>query len=175
MRKNIIIFAYTLIELLVVVSLISLFSFFAIAAYNNFNRTQNLGLTVKELKAVLRDAQNRALSGEKDTTACGDEKLIGWIVNWRTVDYDILGNCENSLDPTDPIVFSTTTYNLSSADGISFRTPDTILFKPVVGGIIPVTGSEICIYNDYSTSIKILISPGGEMSEKKYANTSCTP
>lgn len=169
MKQNILHSAFTLIELLIVVSLMSLFFFFAIAAYNNFNRGQTLSTAVKEFKAVLRDAQNRAMSGEKDTTDCPNV-LYGWQVDWSGNDYSISGLCTDI--PTNT-TFSTTSYKLPSSNDIEFSTSNTIIFKPVTGGIEPNIGLNVCVKSSVGISYKITILSGGEIKEEKYANNTC--
>jgi len=57
-RRN----AFTLIELLVVISIIGILVGGGVAAFNSFARRQSLVQATKDLEAVLKDAQSRALS-----------------------------------------------------------------------------------------------------------------
>lgn len=168
--------AFTLIELLVVVAIISLFFFLALAAYQSFNKSQALISAAHEVKSALRDAQNRAISGEKDSLIC--QGLEGWkftilpydvSTNPKSNIYLIQGVCNNG------ITFSTKNYKLPNTDGLKFKTTGEILFKPVNGTIVITPGTEICIKSDSNTSYKIDVNTSGGISEKKFSTSNnCT-
>ena len=54
--------AFSLIELVVVMTIILVVSSFSVVNYLNFRNRQRLDLTVREIGAVLRDAQGNAIS-----------------------------------------------------------------------------------------------------------------
>lgn len=163
--------AYTLIELLVVVSIISILFFLILSAYNNYKKTQVLFNWVQNFKTALREAQNKAISGEKDLSVCGSsgKTLVSWIVYWdKTVDeeYRVFGYCSDLQD------FSST----------STRIPDEIDINPGSGQVsfLPVDGgssgtiSDLCITSNNGISFSIGVSQAGEIRETKYANNTCT-
>ncbi|MCL5676238.1 MAG: prepilin-type N-terminal cleavage/methylation domain-containing protein [Patescibacteria group bacterium] len=70
---------FTLIELLVVMGIIALIAALTIPSYVSFSRSQELYQSALNLKAVLRDTQNRALSSEKSATNCtASDTLLGF-------------------------------------------------------------------------------------------------
>ena len=69
---------FTLIEILVSVSIGALLVGGGIASYNNFNDKQQVVSGARGLIVTFRNAQKRALSGDK-TSACST--LAGWRVN----------------------------------------------------------------------------------------------
>ena len=144
-------FGFTLIELLVVVGIIVLLVGGGVAAYNNFNQNQILAQATATLRTNLRDAQNRALSGEKvcgpsacggTNSTCGDEaayhptnnptgekQLDGWQVNFsapRT--YRLSGVCGSTI-------FSEVSFNLlTDLEFFFLPSPNPILFKSLTHG-----------------------------------------
>jgi len=53
---------FTLLELLVVVAIIAILTGVAVAAFNNFSRTQRLSQAAKGVEGMIKDAQSLALS-----------------------------------------------------------------------------------------------------------------
>jgi prepilin-type N-terminal cleavage/methylation domain-containing protein len=77
---------FTLIELLIVIILFSMTTFIAAAAYLSFERDQRVKSAVLTLKNDLRFTQNKALSGDKNTsTNCtaSARTLVGWYIQIR--------------------------------------------------------------------------------------------
>lgn len=70
---------FTLIELLIVIGITALLATVTIPSYIAFSRNQELSQTGLNLKSLLRDTQNRALSSEKSTTLCSSsDTLLGF-------------------------------------------------------------------------------------------------
>jgi len=83
---------FTLIELLITISIIGLLFSLGIARYTDFNRRQSFDQAVLEFKGNLRLAQQKALSGEKDSDC--DFNLDGWVLVYVSEDgYQIHGKC----------------------------------------------------------------------------------
>jgi len=169
---------YTLIELLVVVAIISLFFFLALAAYQSFNKSQALITAAHEVKSALRDAQNRAMSGEKD---CSTLELSGWKFTWVAsgLTYSLQSCCPGGCGPVACVCSPATTlktYKLPNVDGITFYNSGQVFFKPVNGlAEIPAVGSELCLKSNSNTSYKISVSTSGGISEEKFsASIDCT-
>lgn len=133
---------FTLIELLVVMGIIALLVGIGIANYQNFNRNQILSQAAQNLRSNLRDAQNRALSGEKicgpsacggTNSTCGDEAgekpLDGWRVEFTAPRfYRLYGVCGVTT-------FNQVSFNLPDVLEFSvFPIPNPILFKSLTHG-----------------------------------------
>lgn len=61
---------FTLIEMMVVISIIALISGIGVARYNRFNRRQQVKESGKDFVSVLRNTQNRAITGDKPASGC---------------------------------------------------------------------------------------------------------
>lgn len=158
---------FTLIELIVVVVIIITLTGLGIAGYNAFNQRQTLKAAAEEIKSNLRDAQNRALSGEKDCTVCRQGATCGdnddlvlnhWLFNITgATTYTISGNCGG-------LPFGSKSFTL--ATGLSFNpTGIEIYFKPLAQGI--TNPSTVIITISQSSSghtITITVSPSGEIT-----------
>ena len=145
---------FTLLELLITISIITLLFTIGIASYQNFNRTQIVNQTVKELKENLRLVQSKALSGEK-TSACGANTLIGWQINFTDSNtYKIQVLC--SATPSDVKTIDLT------GDLVKTAGPNTVLFRVLARG---VDGSgEIIIKGFGSTKVaSVTVSNTGEI------------
>lgn len=129
---------FTLIELIVVVLIIGILFSIGVAKYGEFNRSQIVEQAALDLKNNLRLAQNKAFSGEKDTSVCGDpgdvntKSLDGWYVSFpNNRSYQIYGQCDGTPFPLPP-----TTIDLSFKKvTISPPLPPTIRFKPLGNGV----------------------------------------
>lgn len=170
---------FTLIETLVVVAIMIILIGVGVASYNNFNQNQILSQAASTLVTNLRDAQNRALSGEKNcsSSACGgansicdngvgDKPLDGWYVNFALSSYTIKGHC-GGLPPagTD---FSIITVNLPSQLEFSAPpppSPNPILFKSLtLSTNVPVsTTITLKLQDDPSKLKKITVYTSGEI------------
>jgi prepilin-type N-terminal cleavage/methylation domain-containing protein len=169
-------FGFTLIELLVVVGIIVLLVSGGVAAYNNFNQNQILAQATATLRTNLRDAQNRALSGEKDcsagvcggvTAGCGNDSsgekpLDGWRVEFLTTttphSYRIYGVCGL-------ITFRQTSFSLPNELDFSTLPPSNrILFKSLTHGT-DISGSTIITLRHIASSRTqpITVTASGEI------------
>ncbi len=149
--------AFTLIETLVTVSLLLIITGFGLASYNNFHQEQLLKQAAEEVKTVLREAQNKALAGEKDS-ACGNKSLDYWqfeIADNTITKYKINGQCgdlefgKKEFQLPEGLIFFITTIPLS------------IKFKPLGYGI-DRNVTEFAISNlSNNKRITVSIRPGG--------------
>lgn len=134
---------FTIVEFLVVFAITAVIIGFAIPALNNFNRTQLLKTAAAELKTNLRQAQSKAISGEKACNLSNDqssEYLMGWYVAFDTtlLTYTIAHRCimvTNGLP--DPSIYSSKTYALKGVASLLIEPSDVsyLLFKPVTNGV----------------------------------------
>jgi len=69
---------YSIIELLVVVVIMGFLAALVIPSFSNFQQDQDLKLSAEEMKANIRLAQSRSLSGSKGTTCNATDTLLGW-------------------------------------------------------------------------------------------------
>jgi len=133
---------FTIVEFLVVFAITAVIIGFAIPAFNSFNRTQLLKTAAAELKTNLRQAQSKALSGEK---ACNPTdqfymSLLGWYVHFDPAyfSYTIAHHCiysSNSLEDTTE--YSPKTYTMRGISVIDLSPSNLayILFEPVSKGV----------------------------------------
>lgn len=141
----------TLVELLIVIAIMSIILGLAIPTYNTFNRKQTLRQSGETLIQALRDAQNRATSGDS-ATLCDlvfpapspgvplNYPFLGWAVvlqsgavNGKT--YTITGKCQTAA-PNPPVdKAAKTNQQFAGASYISAINPNVspiyILFEPV--------------------------------------------
>lgn len=137
---------FTIVEFLIVFSITSVIIALAIPAFNSFNHVQSLKTTAAELKTNLRQAQNKALSGEKNSSCStlSNVSLFGWYIRFDTpTSYTIASRCvNNGVDP--PVSYGgdsngdydAKTYTVRNITGISTTPSDVyILFQPVTKGV----------------------------------------
>lgn len=164
---------FTLIELMVVVVITALLVGGGVAAYNNFNQNQILNQAASTLKTNLRDAQNRALSGEKvcgpgacggTNSICGDETgelpLDGWQVTFSSGSYTMTGVCGGLVIFPSP---TPTPIPLPGGVTIStFPSPNPIKFKSLPHGTNIVDSATIILsYNGRTKNV--IVTSGGDV------------
>jgi|GEM_PF-5169530 len=195
MKKNIF-FGYTLIELLVVISISTVLFFLSIASYQTFNKSQALKAGASEVESALREAQNRAISGNKEETSCptnGDVDgvpnylLRNWVFEWgsnylNNNQYQIFGVCYDSHGvaaiPEVEFPNPKKVYSLPNIDNLRFNNTGKLNFNPINLGV-SIEGStanmtNICLINDSGKYYKIIVSRSGEISvEKVTAPATC--
>lgn len=155
---------FTLIEIIVVTAISLTLVGLGVAGYSQFNQTQLLKQTAEDIKSTLRDAQNRALSGEKDNSvaACGSAPSSLPLDHWRfsitgATTYSISGSCKGTTFGLRVYETPNNNITLSPASG-------TIDFKPLAQGAITGTLSTITLTNALNAkSINITISKSGEI------------
>lgn len=146
---------FTLIELIIVIAIVVMATGLGLAGYNRFNQKQILTQAALEVRSNLRDAQNRAFTGEKDATCTAP--LDYWVFKvLSTSSYKIFGHC-GTID------FRTKIITLVS--GLAISSPGEIQFKPLTQG---TTLQTITITNTNGAtgqqSIIITINPSGEIT-----------
>lgn len=149
--------AFTLIELIVVVVIILTLSGLGIVGYNKFNQRQVLIQAALNIRSDLRDAQNRASAGEKDTSivqcVTGDLNYWAFEIDSSLTQYSIYGLCGGSKKIKEKIV--------TLASGLKFSASATVLFKPLSSG---TSLSTIRLDNNTTNQyIEITINPSGDI------------
>lgn len=187
-------FGFTLVEFLVVFAITAVIIGFAIPAFSNFNRAQLLKTAAAELKTNLRQAQSKAISGEKvcDEAMTGQltTELLGWYVHFDTPNfaYTIAHHCynvnlANNSKTEDTVEYSARTYTMKgiSAIGLSPSTLAYILFEPVskgvsfyptggaftIGSPLSDTSVTITLTNVDGNSYTVKINKSGEITDEK--------
>lgn len=169
---------YTLIELLITMAIFALLFSFSFAAYTNFNKNRSLENGAREVEAVLRDAQHRAISGEYDQTGGTCKKLNNWKVTWTDAaqNYSLVGECVTTVLPAPPayFIFKTVNYQLSNVGTVQFANTGfgtgNITFNPFLQA--PVSMGNICItMHGAGFFYKVAVSAAGAIDVSK--KTTC--
>lgn len=147
---------FTLIEIIVVTILIITLSSIGLAAYNSLHQRQVLQQAANEVKSALRDAQNRALAGEKIYPFCENKTLDYWQFISLDTDYQINISCGGE---------TMLIKSFSLPSGLNFiGFGDIINFKPLTYGIDNPAGIDI-IQNSTHSEVNIDITSSGEITE----------
>lgn len=147
---------YTLIEILVVVAITAVLASSGWAAYRTFDNNQKLAQAASTLRSNLRDAQNRALSGEKPGSGC--TVLDGYRVTFAATSYSVQAWCS----PQGGV--GTKTVNLTGVQ-IPSPTPAAILFKSLAHGT-DITGSQditLQLVVDTARTALVTVNAAGEI------------
>jgi prepilin-type N-terminal cleavage/methylation domain-containing protein len=147
---------FTMIELLVVMAVIVTITALLVGGYNNFNQTERLRQSGKDLKTNLRLAQTKATSGLKPS---GCSVLDGYRVTFDSSSYTIQALCGGAL------AGSITTITLP--DAISFSpapTPNPLLFS-VLTGLPVLTNNMTITLGSASQTHAVLVSTGGDITD----------
>lgn len=177
---------FTLVELMIATALLMSLTGFGTAKYLDFNEKQVLEQAGKDLKNHLRLAQKKALSGEKDTAACGTDKpLDGWCFTTNSSpefrsefpdkEYGIYGHCGGET-VADTGRFKTQTFDLPSGVSLTVSPDEKLLF----GALSQGADREItyCLSAGTFLSLggqvyRIKVMPGGEIIDEGF-KASCT-
>lgn len=145
----------TLIELLVTITIIGVLTGFGLASYNSFNKRQVVKGAALNFKNDLRQAQNKALAGEKD---CLSGSLDGWYVAFTANNYSFYGHCGGTGGSN----FNQTTVNLPDSVSFSPVPSSPILFKVLGQGVN--AGQTICLVG-FNQKYKISVTVSGEIQD----------
>lgn len=160
--------AYTLIEILVGLTIIGLLFAFGYVSFREYSRRQAFASVVRGLKADLRLAQEKALSGEKpDDVRCNAPNVLTGY-NFRvtsTFTYSLEAVCTGGA----PIVVKSVDV-LSAGVGIAAPSHNPILFKVLGQGTDISQGApdngrvDIGLMQAFTQSImSVTIKSGGEI------------
>lgn len=146
----------TLIELMISITIFGILVGLGMASYNEFNRSQTLKQAALNLKSNLREAQNKALSGEKPTTGC--TVLDGFEVRFTAGNYTILAKCSPG-----PTYGAATTLSLPSGVQITtFPSPNPLILKVLGQGTNIVNETDI-VLSGFSKTQTVTVTSSGEV------------
>ena len=147
---------YTLIELLVVISIMGIIFSTGYVGFREFSRRQALVALARNVRADLRLAQQKALSGEK-TGACAILAGYDFRVDSSTA-YSINANCSNGN-------FSAKNVSLGNDFMISATNNPVVLFKVLGQGAQVSAGSSLITLTQSATgkTTTIAVTSGGEI------------
>ncbi|MBI2029447.1 hypothetical protein HYT02_03465 [Candidatus Gottesmanbacteria bacterium] len=162
MRYSSVSFGFTIIEIIVVVIIMLILMGVGIAGYNNFNQSQVLKQTAEDIKSALRDAQNRALTSEKDENICTTALSSYDLDHWRfsitaNNTYQISGSCGS-------LTFNTKTYKTPTNITLS-PTSGNVDFKPLGQGVTQGSLQTITLISSVTLKkIDITITTSGNIT-----------
>jgi prepilin-type N-terminal cleavage/methylation domain-containing protein len=152
---------FTLIELLVVLGIMGIVVSLGVASFNNFQDRKKVEVAADNLASGMRQAQSKAVNGQKDCADCGGSKgncsgtnqLDGWFVDvYESAGayyYDIYGSCGG-------IQFGAQTTSL--APGISVAPETTIGFKPLGGTDITTASTALTVSDSKSATEDYIVT-----------------
>ncbi|MBI4999387.1 type II secretion system protein [Candidatus Gottesmanbacteria bacterium] len=147
---------YTLIELLIVFSIIGILLGMGVVAYNDFNKRQTLKGAALNLKNDLRQAQNKALAGEKTCTG----SLDGYEVSFSSTSYNFRAKCGTNYGTAITTFLPT---NVSIANS-----PSPFVFKVLGQG---VTAAQTICLSGFNKIYKISVTVSGEIKDEGFVGT----
>lgn len=176
-------YGYTIVELLVVVTVLVLLTSFGLAGYNTYNQNETLNQAALSVESALREAQNRALTGEKVCKnslganvcqvdpGCGDNNdkvLTDWsVVITNNTTYTQQINCASTTSQT-----KSATLPLNIQFKVIGSFPQTVSFLPL--GQRSAAASTITIkHTGLSQCIDVFVTVTGDTSRSAPYSTSC--
>lgn len=169
--------------------MIAVFAVLIIPSYISFNRNQEVKQSGLYLKSVVRDAQNRSQSGEKDSSSCSSA-LVGFYSQFTagSSDFSVGGNCgTNDFDektytlPSKNVTivsfFNASSYPASACTALSVTNSLRILYKTIshgvdfydwntqlgTGNILAVTKVGISVTDTSGNMYVVIIGNNGEI------------
>ncbi len=170
--------AFTLIELLIVVAIFGLTVTLVTAAFITFDRNQKLSNAALQLKSDLRQAQNKALSGDKGSgsgsSVCPSTSTLGgWYIEISTDptggsngQYTLAGDCKTGGSDSN---FAVKTVFLPggvtvSATSLGVITNADIFFQPISSGVSFHNGSFVPPFFDSSGNLANQVGAGSSLT-----------
>lgn len=148
---------YSLIEILIVAAITAVLAYSGWAAFRTFNNNQKLAQAASTLRSDFRDAQNRALSGDKPGSGC--TVLDGYRVAFTGTSYSIRAWCSPQGG-----VGATKIVNLVGVQ-IPSPLPAAILFKSLAQGTDTAGSEDITLQlrTDTSKTSVVRVNAAGEI------------
>ena len=146
--------AFTLIELLVVIGITAILAVFFIMSPLSFRSQQDLNLTVSEMIAVLRNAQDNSISQESGSV---------WGIYFDNINgsgfYDFFSGSNYSVNIVSRSSLRSNIKFVQPAIGVS----STVIFSAVSGLPVASTTIIIALREDSSSSRAITINANGQI------------
>lgn len=166
---------FSLIELLIVIAIFGLTVSLVTASYITFERNQKLRGAAQQLKSDLRQAQNKALSGDKGSGGAlcpATSTLGGWFIKVSTdtgggnnAKYTLYGDCRTGASDA---AFSERTIFLPSgvtvsATSLGATNSVSIFFRPLVSGVTYHNGGLTPPFFDSSGNLLNQLGIGSQL------------
>lgn len=152
-------FGFTIIELIVSIAILLLLVGGLLASYNNYNQNQTVKQAAQTVKANIRLAQSKALSGVKPTSGC--TQLAGYAVSFTLTTYSFQAQCTEGLVGT--IAQSTL------PAGTSFNpVPNSFVFGVVTRGLLNTSSSVTITVAGFNKNYRLTIEPNGVITDNGF-------
>lgn len=150
---------FTLIELVVVIAIIGLLVGGSVAGYVQLNNRQVVQTSAQGLISVMRQAQQRALSGKKPTSGC--TTLTGYRVAGSGNSYTLDAVCSNA---------TITIGSYKTSPNVIIGSAINVLFPVLTGGASGTIGNiSVCTANNNVCAANyvniINVNAGGDVSD----------
>lgn len=150
---------FTLIELIVSISILMLLVSGLLASYNNYNQSQSVGQSAQSVKANVRLAQSKALSGVKPSSGCTE--LSGYTVSFTQTTYSFQARCTEGLVGT--------ATQLTLAQGVSFSpVPSSFTFGVLTRGLLNTDSSRTMTISGFNKTYTLSIEPNGTITDNGF-------
>ena len=154
---------FTIIELMVSVGVLMLLTGGLLASYNNYTQGQQLKQAALTLKANLRLAQSRALSGLKPSSGCSE--LVGYAVSFTFSTYSVQAQCTNGVTQT--LVGATTDVSLPSTISL-VAPPSSVVFGILTRGLMSANSAVTLKLTGFGKNYQLVISPNGDITDSGF-------
>lgn len=151
---------FSLVELIVAVSILVIISAASIPNFSTFIKSQNLTQAQESIKSGIRDAQNRAITGEESNTPlCNSSNCTHWVIKF------INNGTTYQLGKTNGNAITDCSNNLDTSDYISDVFPGDVRIN--LG-----TSSYACIFYEFLTADESDINLTGDTVKVFHGNDS---
>lgn len=150
---------FTLIELIVTMALLAILVSGLLASYNNYNQSERVRTGAQSVKANVRLAQSRALSGVKPASGCTE--LVGYTVSFTVNAYSFQALCsEGAAGPT---------ISLTLPAAVSFSpVPSSFTFGVLTRGLLNTENPVTITLTGFSKTYTLSIEPNGTITDNGF-------
>lgn len=147
---------FTLIELIVSISILMLLVGGLLTSYNNYTQSQLIKQTAQTVKANVRLAQSKALSGVKPASGCTE--LVGYTLTFTQLTYSFQAEC------TEGLVGSVT--QISLPQSVSFSpVPASFTFGVLTRGLVNQPNAITMTISGFSKTYQLTVEPNGVVTD----------